>query len=104
MIDVASFRNCDKHIEKRVPGLRMAKETPAGQGIFLSLARASKNEYKLARVLTLASLPILVIVAFFARVKLPGVWGFIPSVQSVLVAGDLATMLILYAQFFVLRS
>ena len=79
-------------------------DTSVHRGIFLSSVTASRRDYQLAWTLVLVSLPIFVIVSPFATVKLPELWAFIPSVQSMLAANGMTIMLMLYAQFFVLRS
>ena len=72
--------------------------------IFLSTAPAGPREHRLALAVVLLSLAIFVGLAPFARLPLPQVWAFIPIYESALIVSDLITVLLLFAQYTLLRS
>lgn len=73
-------------------------------GVFLSMVPPSDREVKLARVITLASLAICLLVAPFAGIKLAEIWAFIPIYQSAVIVTDVVTAILLFAQFAILGS
>jgi two-component system, sensor histidine kinase and response regulator len=66
---------------------------------FLSTALAQRTDRRLAIVAGFVSLSGFVVMAPFARLPLPQVWGFIPSYESALAVTDLITAALLLSQF-----
>ena len=77
---------------------------PAQSRIFLSTLTADAGERRRALTSAIVFLVLFLVSVPFARVPLPQVWGFIPSYQSALVTCDLITVVLLLAQFVILRA
>lgn len=75
-----------------------------GPRAFLSTLPADRLQRRLAAAAALASILILVAVAPFARQPLAPIPAFLPIYQSALVVCDLATSVLLFGQFAILRS
>jgi signal transduction histidine kinase len=73
-------------------------------GAFLSTSPADVGSRRLAVAAVLASAVVFFFVAPFATVPLSVVWGFIPAYQSALIVNDLVTAILLFGQFYTLRS
>ncbi len=71
--------------------------------LFLSTIRAERRDRRLALIAVIISVTIFAVVAPFARLPLPRVWGFIPAYQSALTISDLITAIFLFAQLSILR-
>ena len=72
--------------------------------IFLSLAPAEPQEWRLAVGAVVLLGLAFTLAAPFARTKLPAIPAFIPIYQSALVVGDFVTAILLFGQFAILRS
>jgi signal transduction histidine kinase len=82
----------------------MAQESNAERPVFLSTLPPGPGEQRLALIVVLASVAIFLVLAPFAKVQLPKIWGFIPAYQSALVINDLITAVLLFGQYRILRS
>ena len=71
---------------------------------FLLTLPAARRERRLAFAVVAVTILIFIVVAPFASMQLPAVWGFVPSYQSALALNDLITAVLLYAQYPVVRS
>src|SRR5579872_2324699 len=78
-----------------------AKSAPVP--LFLSGMTAERKDRQLALSAVIVSLTIFAMIAPFARLPLPRVWGFIPAYQSALTISDLITAVFLFAQLSILR-
>jgi signal transduction histidine kinase len=72
--------------------------------VFLISVPVSRTDRRLALTVVGFSLLIFLLLAPFARQPLAQVWAFIPAYESALAISDLATAVILFIQFYILRS
>ena len=71
---------------------------------FLSTVAATPKDRWQTFAVSAASALIFVASVPFARIQLPEVWAFIPIYEAALIASDLMTTLLIFAQFVIVRA
>jgi PAS domain S-box-containing protein len=72
--------------------------------VFPSTASLGRGERRLAVAAVVLSAALFIALVPFARIPLAPVWAFIPIYESALAINDLITAVLLFAQFWILRS
>jgi two-component system, NarL family, sensor histidine kinase UhpB len=87
-----------------IPGNDARRDFAQGNRMFLSTVPAGPGERRLALTLMLVSIAVFLAAVPFAKRELAVVWAFIPTYESALVVTDLITSMLLFGQFYSLRS
>jgi PAS domain S-box-containing protein len=85
-------------------GARMRTQETMEEAVFPSTAPPGRDDHRLALVVVVLSLIVFITAVPFVRTPLPQIWAFIPIYESALVICDLVTAVLLFAQFWILRS
>ncbi|MGV2287132.1 sensor histidine kinase [Trinickia sp. YCB016] len=86
------------------PGNDAGRDFAQGNRMFLSTVPAGPGERRLALTLMLVSIIVFLIAVPFAKREWPIIWAFVPTYESALVVTDLITSMLLFGQFYSLRS
>ncbi|QCP48907.1 sensor histidine kinase [Trinickia violacea] len=87
-----------------MPGNDAGREFAPGNRMFLSTVPAGPGERRLALTLMLVSVAAFLVAVPFAKREWPVIWAFIPTYESALVVTDSITSMLLFGQFYSLRS
>ena len=79
-------------------------ERPDEPRILLAILPPTQGQRRLALAIVLALLVAFLVMLPFARMELPAVHSFVPTIQMALLINDLFTSALLFAQFSVARQ
>jgi signal transduction histidine kinase len=82
----------------------LVNERPDEPRILLAILPPTQGQRRLALAIVLALLVAFLVMLPFARVELPAVHSFVPTIQMALLINDLFTSALLFAQFSVARQ
>jgi hypothetical protein len=82
---------------------KLVNERPDEPRILLAILPPTQGQRRLALAIVLALLVAFLVMLPFARMELPAVHSFVPTIQMALLINDLFTSALLFAQFSVAR-
>jgi hypothetical protein len=83
---------------------KLVNERPDEPRILLAILPPTQGQRRLALAIVLALLVAFLVMLPFARMELPAVHSFVPTIQMALLINDLFTSALLFAQFSVARQ